>query len=98
MNIASEISKGYIYANYDKKEDKKETEISLNMQAQIQDKTLVDMIEIETAIEKYIDTKDEEHVASTYTKTIEISEENFIKMLGENGKIEIIDRQRNERL
>ena len=96
MNIASEISKGYIYANYDKKEDKKETEISLNMQAQIQDKTLVDMIEIETAIEKYIDTKDEEHVASTYTKTIEISEENFIKMLGENGKIEIIDRQNNK--
>lgn len=107
INTVNKISKGYIYANYEKAEKeakkqaveaKKDTTYTVNYTAQIQDKNLVNNIEFQTVAEKYVDQNGNEHSSSfsqkggIYTKTVKISEVVFKKMLGEEGKIEILNK------
>ncbi len=106
ISTISSMSKGYIYANYAKAEKEaqnqtvetqKDTNYTVNYMAQIQDKNLSNGIEIETAVEKYIDQEEKEYSstlnqkAGIYSKTVKISEAVFMKMLGEEGKIEILN-------
>lgn len=100
IKTINKMSKGYIYANYAKteKEAKKDTDYTLSYTVQIQDKNLVNSIEIQTAVEKYIDQDGNEYNSvlnkkdGIYTKTVKISEAVFTKMLGEEGKIEIFNK------
>lgn len=107
IHTVSKISKGYIYANYAKTEKeaknqaveaKKDTTYTVNYVAQIQDKSLVDSVEFQTSTEKYIDKNGNEYSStlnkrdSIYSKTIKISEAVFMKMLGEEGKIEVFNK------
>ena len=91
------MSKGYIYANFDKKGDKKDTDYTVDYTLQILDKALISGIEFQTEVEKYVDKAGNEYsskvneVDSIYTKTIKISKEVFHKMFGEEGKIQILD-------
>lgn len=100
INTVSKMSKGYIYANYAKaeKEAKKDTNYTVKYTAQIQDKNLVNSVEFQTVAEKYIDKDGNENSSifnkkdGIYSKTIKISEAVFMKMLGEEGKIEIFNQ------
>ncbi|MCI9246149.1 MAG: hypothetical protein HFJ30_03320 [Clostridia bacterium] len=100
ISTISKMSKGYIYANYAKteKEEKKDTSYTVNYTAQVQDKTLTNGIEFQIATEKYIDQNENEYSSrlnqkdGVYSKTIIISEAMFTKMLGEEGKIEILNK------
>ena len=89
------ISKGYIYANYDKNEEtnKKQTNYEVSYIAQVNDSNLLENITLKTTQEKYIDYEGKEHKSNQaiYNKTIKISQDVFNKMLGEDGKIEITD-------
>lgn len=98
------ISKGYIYANYakDDKENaeaKKDTPFTVNYTANVYDKQLTDGVTFETVEEKYIDENGEEYSSKVnnkdtiYSKNVSISKEIFNKMLGEEGKIEITNKE-----
>lgn len=94
MTNTDNISKGYIYANYAKqeakKENKQETTYNQTYYAQIYDFNINEGIEFKTSAEKL--TNGEEETAAgknIITKKISITEDNFKKMLGEVGKIEI---------
>lgn len=111
ISTVNKLSKGYIYANYAKAEKeankqsveaKKDTDYSVNYKTQIPDKNLVNSIEIQTNIDKYMDQDGNEHSSTfnkkvgIYSKTVKISEEVFTKMLGEEGKVEIFDNAGNK--
>ena len=89
--VSSEkISKAYMYSNYDKKENKKETAYNLIYKTEVYDAELNKSIEYEIKNDK-IEYQNEKYLSgnNTYIKQIKISEENFKKMLGEEGKIEV---------
>jgi len=98
ISSIGKMSKGYIYANYAKAKNqvKDETTYTVNYQAQIQDKNLSNGVELQTVAEKYIDQNENEYNSKVYTKTVTISEAVFTKMLGEEGKIEILDKTGKE--
>ncbi len=99
------ISKGYIYANYAKEnnqrqgkeiEDKKETNYELTYSAQINDKTIIDNVEFEFENEKITSEKEEQEIGSNIiTKQIKIEESIFKKILGEDGRIEVYNKDKN---
>ncbi len=84
------LSKAYMYANYSKKENKQETEYDVIYKTDIYDTKLNQNIEYEIKNDK-IEYQNEKYLSgnNTYVKQIRISEENFKKMLGEEGSIEI---------
>ncbi len=89
--IANEkLSKAYMYANYSKKENKQETEYNVIYKTDIYDTKLNKNIEYEIKNDK-IEYQNEKYLSgnNTYIKQIRISEENFKKILGEEGKIEV---------
>lgn len=98
--LASEyISKGQMYANYEA-EDKKETSYSLRYEAVINNASLTDSV-------KLVQAKDELETAtnsstlklenSVYNKTVTISQKVFNKILGQDGTIEIYNKN-NEKI
>lgn len=97
------ISKGYIYANYDKAlkeasnkeiETKKDTNYEVSYTAKVYDKYLIDSVKFTTVAEKYIDSEEKEYSSKNdiYSKEVKISEKVFDKMLGEEGIIEITNK------
>lgn len=107
ISTVQKISKGYIYANYAKTEKeakkqaieaKKDTSYTVNYTVQIPDKNLSNGVEIQTVLEKYMDQNENEYSSTLnqkdgiYSKTVKISEAIFMKMLGEEGKIEILNK------
>ncbi|MCI9087583.1 MAG: hypothetical protein HFJ32_03400 [Clostridia bacterium] len=98
ISTVQKMSKGYLYANFAKKEGKKDTNYTVTYIAQIQDKALTNGVELQTITEKYIDENKNEYSSKLnnkdgiYSKTVAISEAVFTKMLGEEGKIEILNK------
>ena len=108
ITSTNSISKGYIYANYAKDtkkangeniEDKKDSIYEVNYTVQIYDRTLINEVTFESIAENYIDNNEEEHNSkvdnkeSIYSKTVKIAENVFNKMLGQEGKVEITNKE-----
>lgn len=92
MSATKSVSKGYVYANYDK-QAKQDTDYEMTLTAKVADKTLVDSVEMAIAPEKYLNGDEQYNTnSSIYTKQVKISEAVFNKMLGQDGKIEITDK------
>ncbi len=107
VSVTNKISKGYIYANFAKAqkkasnqkiEAKKDTEYVVTYVAQINDITLTDSVEFTAKAEEYLDSEKNTYNSNTsiYTKAVKISEAVFSKMLGEDGKLEITDKEGNK--
>lgn len=90
QNETENISKGYMYLNYNNPEELQEIEYELKHNIDISYKDLIEEINLETSSNYYI-TKQGEILENNalYFKTIKISKSNFEKMLGEDGLIEI---------
>ena len=94
ITASSDISKGYVYANYEAK-DKKETEYYTNYIATIYSTNLTTSLEFTQEYDKFL-TENEEQAYTTvnnknysYNKKIEISQAIFNKILGEEGEITV---------
>ena len=100
------LSKGYIYANYDKTEkknqkqnieDKQETVYNVKYNMTVDYAELIDSLELNIIEEKFISQDGNEYSSVIsgnkyiYNKEIKISESTFKKILGEEGKVEIFD-------
>lgn len=98
ISTVQKMSKGYLYANFAKKGAKKDTNYTVTYTAQIQDKALTNGVELQTITEKYVDENKNEYSSKLnnkdgiYSKTVMISEAVFTKMLGEEGKVEILNK------
>lgn len=96
------ISKGYLYANYAKQEAKKEikdgeneTTYEIGYRVQIYDIALCKEITFETNNETLVAKKEVAVQNNIITKQIKIQQAIFQKMLGQDGKIEILDKEEN---
>ena len=96
MEVPNNISKGYLYANYDA--DKKvETEYNENYIATVNTTKLVTSIEFVQGIDAFVTEEKAEGnttVSGTnyaYNKQIEVRQDIFNKILGEDGSITIKD-------
>ena len=109
ISATNEISKGYIYANYDieKEEDKKETTYGVKYVVNVENINIVDRVEFKEQIDKFKgeEKEGEEQLEGattvgdknyTYNKEIKVSKTIFDKMLGEEGKIEVFDNTNNK--
>lgn len=85
------ISKGYMYYSYlNNYFNQKEIEYNLKQIVNISNSDLVEEINIEDNTNYYIDKENNSYdLEDLYYKTITIPKENFDKILGENGNIEI---------
>lgn len=84
-NETKEIAKGYmLVANADVTELKQEIKVNIGHN------TTVNNIEINKSKEYYTDEKEKIYTANTYYREIKINRENLIKILGENGTINLI--------
>lgn len=84
-NEINEIAKGYMLVK-----DAANTEYKQNIKVNIGYNPTVNNIEINKNQEYYTEEAGNTYTATTYYKEISINRENLIKILGENGKIELI--------
>ncbi len=96
------ISKGYLYANYAKQEENKqikdgenETTYEMGYRAQIYDTVLCKEIIFRTNGETLTAKKEVVAENNIITKQIKIQQAIFQKMLGQDGKIEVLDKEEN---
>ena len=101
ISVPSQISKGYIYANYEA-DEKIETEYYSKYTATISAANLVTSLQFEQGIDSFL-TEDGSKGSTTvsgnnyaYNKRIEISEAIFKKLLGEDGVISVKDENGTE--
>ena len=94
IGAASDISKGYVYANYEA-ENKQETEYYTDYIATIYSANITTSIEITQEYDKFL-TEEEGQAYTTvngknyaYNRRIEISQAIFNKILGEDGEITV---------
>ena len=94
MVATNDISKGYVYANYEAK-NKQETEYYTDYIATIYSAKLTTSLEFEQEYDKFL-TEEERQAYTTidetnyaYNKRIEISQAIFNKILGEDGEITV---------
>ena len=97
------ISKGYIYANYDKKDGLNETIYNENYIIDIAYAGIENELELNQAIDKF-EINDEKNISTTvggtnytYNKKIKVAEDIFKKMLGKDGKIEVFKTDKTKR-
>lgn len=101
------ISKGYIYANYDKEqkkqagqeiEAKQETPYTIAYHVQVNDVNLLQNIQVQTMPEKYIDSQEKQYevAGNSYVKQIKIAKAVFEKILGQEGSIKILQKDGKE--
>ncbi len=101
MEVPNNISKGYLYANYDA--DKKvETEYNENYIATVNAANLVTSIEFVQGSDAFV-TEEKAEGSTTvsgtnyaYDKQIEVRQDIFNKMLGEDGSITVKDETNKE--
>ena len=89
-NETKSISKKYAYLNY-RNEEKIEKELINNDIINVSYSDIVEKIKIKDEKITYDTESTEEETSDVYYKRIELSKENFIKMLGEEGTIDITD-------
>lgn len=88
VETVQNISKGYIYANYDREEKINTTYIE-KVTSNIAMPELVDGVKLSAVTDKYvIDTN--EYTANTIYKTLKVEKEAWLKVLGEEGSIKVI--------
>lgn len=85
-----EISKGYMLVK-----DAPNTEYTEKAEINIGYSPITNYIEISKNSENYIDENEKEYSAKTFYKEISIKKENFEKILGKDGKIDIIENEKN---
>ena len=95
MSTDEKISKGYIYANYDKQDGQTETSYNEKYVIDIAYANIENELELNQAIDKF-EINSERNLNTTvggnnytYNKNIKVAESIFKKMLGEDGKIEV---------
>ncbi len=81
----TEIAKGYMLVK-----DAANTEFTQQIRANIGYNPTINNIEINKSREYYTDEAGQNYMAETYYKQISVNRENLIKILGENGEINII--------
>ena len=95
-NETKEISKAYSYINYNNA-GKYEIELINNEVINVSYKDIIKDLKLEDVSNKYIDKEGNElDTGDIYYKRIEMSKENFDKMLGDAGEIKVLDEQENE--
>lgn len=88
LETVQNISKGYIYANYDR-EEKINTTYKEKVTANVAMPELVDGVKLSAVADKYvIDTK--EYAANTIYKTLKVEKEAWLKVLGQEGNVKVI--------
>lgn len=88
LETVQNISKGYIYANYDR-EEKINTTYKEKVTANVAMPELVDRVELSAVADKYvIDTN--EYTANTIYKTLKVEKEAWLKVLGQEGNVKVI--------
>lgn len=88
VETVQNISKGYIYANFDR-EEKINTTYTEKVTSNITMPELVDSVKLSTVTDKYvIDTN--EYTANTIYKTLKVEKEAWLKVLGQEGSVKII--------
>lgn len=92
------INKGYIYNNvYAPDEEKKETEYNVKYMINVPYTDIVDSLELQLGIDKFVTTKGEEKPTVSeedkyvYNKTLQISKQELLKIFGEEVKINILN-------
>ena len=96
VNETIEISKVYEYINYNNN-NKYEIELANDAVINVSYKDIIKDLKLEDVSNKYIDKEGNElETEDAYYKRIEISKDNFDKMLGEAGEIKVSDEQGNE--
>ena len=96
VNETENISKAYEYINYNNN-NKYEVEIANTSVINVSYKDIIKDLKLEDVSNKYIDKEGNViETEDTYYKRIEISKENFDKMLGEAGEIKVTDINGNE--
>lgn len=94
LDVPNELSKGYIYANYDAKE-KTETEYYTTYIATVNSSKLTTSIEILQNYDKFLTSKNAEGLSTingknySYNKRIEVNQAEFNKILGQDGTITV---------
>ena len=95
-NETKEISKAYSYINYNN-EGKYEIELINNEVINVSYKDIIKDLKLEDISNSYIDKEGNEiNTEDIYYKRIEISKDNFDKILGEAGEIKITDLDGND--
>ncbi len=91
ISVDEPITKAYIYANYDKTENKEQTPYKAKYRIQVNDETITDQIQIQTLPQEYVDNQDNEYEVGSNSciKQIEIQKEIFENILGVEGSIEV---------
>ncbi len=95
-NETKEVSKGYVYSNYNNN-GKYETEFLSKTLVNVSYKDIVNKIFVVDTDTVYVN-KDMSEVPTNdvYYKQISVSKENFIEILGEEGSVRVLDLEGNE--
>ena len=94
LDVPNQLSKGYIYANYDAKE-KSETEYYTTYIATVNSSKLTTSIEIIQSYDKFLTAENAEGSSTvngknyTYNKRVKISQAEFNKILGQDGTVTV---------
>ena len=91
--VASEkINKGYLYANYEKTAtEKQETTFTLNYATYIYDTNINNKIQFTESKQNYVADENEHEIGNNaITKQVKISQTIFQKILGEEGKLQVL--------
>lgn len=101
VQASKDISKGYVYANYEAKE-KNETEYTTKYIATVNSSKLTTSLEFAQEYDKFVTAEEQEGYTTidgknyAYNKRIEISQTIFNKILGEDGEITVKDANGTE--
>ena len=89
--VKNNITKGNIYANYDKAQEKQQTTYEYSYIAQINELELTNQIQIQTKPDYYLDKNSNQYPVGngSYIKQIKIEKANFEKILSKEGTIQI---------
>lgn len=89
--VKNNITKGNIYANYDKAQEKQQTTYEYSYIAQINELELTGQIQIQTKPDYYLDKNSNQYPVGngSYIKQIKIEKANFEKILSKEGTIQI---------
>lgn len=92
----NEVSKGYVYSNYNNSE-RYETEFLSKTLVNVSYKAIVNRIIVSDVDNSYVFKDGNEEVTNDiYYKQISISKENFVEILGEEGSVKVFDIEGNE--
>ena len=86
------INKGYMYSNKDKTEGKLETEFTLNYTLNIGLAEALDKVNL-VEVGTYFDEQDASECV--YNKKVNVSKEELVKILGEDGEIKVLNSEGN---